>query len=679
MKSLHFIRSALFLSFTLIGCGGNDETAAGGEQDSVVVFDRQKNEGDAFADVQVLRYDVPGFELLSLQQKKLVYYLYEAGLSGRDIIWDQNYRYNLEIRNALENIYTNYSGDKTTVDWNNFEVYLKRIWFSNGIHHHYANDKFIPQFSRSFFETLLTETKTTLDSTIVDILFDPAVDNKKVSLDSEKDLILASATNFYGPDVTYPQVDSFYKEKIANGGDHPVEFGLNSQLTHDENGLLVEKVWRVGGMYGEALTEVVKWLKLAQGVAENPKQARALGLLIEYYETGDLQKWVEHNLAWIEATEGDIDYIHGFVEVYGDPVGLRGTYESMVQINDFEASDRMKVVAQNAQYFEDNSPIMDEHKKKEVKGVSYKVVNIAGESGDASPSTPIGVNLPNNRWIRVEGSKSVSLGNVVEAYSQAGSSGLVKEFAHDEEEISLFEKHGKLAGKLLTALHEVIGHASGQMEKGVTDDALKNYSSTLEEARADLVGLYYLMDEKLVALGLMESPDVGKAEYDYYIRNGLMEQMRRLEKGADLEEAHMRNRQIVASWSFEKGKADKVIERVERDGKTYFNIVDYVKLRDIFGQLLREIQRIISQGDYDAGKALVENYGVKVDTKLHNQVLKRNEALGIPPYNGFANPVLEPVLDDKGEITDIKITQPENFSGQMLYYSERYGFLAKKK
>lgn len=669
---------SLATSLILTSCGQESEPHVSDDDSTNTGFERQKNEANVFADVQVLQYEVGGFDRLSLKQKTLVYYLYEAGLAGRDIIWDQNYRHNLTIRKALENIYTSYEGDKTTDEWNNFEVYLKRIWFSNGIHHHYSMDKFTPQFSQSYFESLLADTKTDLDQEIIAVLFDKELDNKRVSLDADNDVILGSATNFYGPDVTEEDVENYYKEIKANAGDHPVEFGLNSQLVKNEKGEIVENVWKVGGMYSDAITEVVKWLKLAQGVAENKKQGDALGLLIQYYETGDLNKWSEYNIAWSQATKGDIDYIQGFVEVYGDPIGMRGSYESIVQINDFEASEKMKVMAQNAQWFEDNSPILDEHKKSKVVGVSYKVVNAAGEAGDSSPSTPIGVNLPNSRWIRAEhGSKSVSLGNIVQAYDNAGGEGILNEFAHDQEEIDRAEKYGKVSSKMHTAMHEVIGHASGKLEKGVSSEALSTYSSTLEEARADLVALYYLMDQKLVDLGLIETLDVGRAEYDSYIRNGLLVQLRRLEPGADIEEAHMRNRQIVAAWAFEKGQADNVIEKVTRDEKVYYEIHDYEKLRVIFGDLLKEIQRIISTGDYKAGKEMVETYGVKVDKDIHDQVLNRSEALNIAPYNGFVNPLLTPVLSDAGEITDIKITQPASFADQMLDYSKRYGFLSK--
>lgn len=680
MTTNKILKPVLFASSILLfSCGGNsDGETSDSDSTSNSEFTAQKNEGNVFADIQVLQYEVTGFDQLSLDQKKLVYYLYEAGLAGRDMIWDQNYRHNLAIRGAFENIYASYEGDKSTVEWNNFEVYLKRMWFSNGVHHHYSMDKFIPEFSRSYLETLMSETETSLDAEILDALFDPNADNKRVSLDASKDLTLNSATNFYGPDITQADVDAFYSAAIDTTDETPVEYGLNSQLAKNESGEVVENVWKVGGMYNDAIVEVVKWLKLAQGVAENAEQGKALGLLIEYYETGDLEKWAEYNITWSQATAGDIDYIQGFVEVYGDPNGMRGSYESIVQITDFDASARMKVVADNVQWFEDNSPIMDEHKKADVVGVSYKVVNVAGESGDASPSTPIGVNLPNSNWIRkVHGSKSVSLGNIVQAYNNAGGEGILKEFAHDQDEIDRTEKWGKIGSKMHTALHEVIGHASGQINPGIgtPKETLKNYSSTLEEARADLVALYYLLDQKLVDLGLIETLDVGKAEYDDYIRNGMMVQMRRLEPGADIEEAHMRNRQLVASWAFEKGQAENVVERIERDGKTYYEIHDYEKLRVIFGDLLKEIQRIKSEGDYEAGAALVENYGVKVDTELHNEVLERAESLNIPPYNGFVNPILTPVTDENGEITDITITQPGSFEEQMLYYSKQYGFL----
>jgi dipeptidyl-peptidase-3 len=632
---------------------------------------------EQFADIKVLRYQIPGWENLSLKEQKLVYYLTQAGLAGRDIMWDQNYRHNLKIRKALENIYTNYSGDKTSEDWKAFEVYLKRVWFSNGIHHHYSNDKLKPEFSRDYLNTLLSATNTELKGEAFDVIFNDK-DTKKVNQAKGVDNVALSAVNFYGPDVTNDDVIGFYKNKKSPNPEQPLSYGLNSQLVK-ENGELKERVYKSGGLYGSAIDEIVKWLEKAQGVAENKAQGDAIGLLIKYYKTGDLQTWDDYNVAWTAATEGNVDYINSFIEVYNDPLGYRGSYETIVQINDFDMSKKMKVLSDNAQWFEDNSPLMDEHKKKNVVGVTYKVVTVAGEAGDASPSTPIGVNLPNANWIRKEvGSKSVSLGNIINAYNNAGSTGRLKEFVHDEEELQLEEEYGQLADKLHTALHEVIGHASGQLNPGVgeTKETLKNYASTLEEGRADLVGLYYLYNPKLQELGLVEDwQKVGKAAYDGYIRNGLMTQLIRLNLGDDVEEAHMRNRQWVSAWVFEKGKADNVIEKVTRDGKTYFNINDYDKLHELFGQLLRETQRIKSEGDYAAVEALVEGYGVKVDQAIHAEVLERNKQFTSAPYSGFVNPVLVPETDENGEITAIKVTQPAGFPEQMLEYSKTYSFL----
>jgi len=632
---------------------------------------------EQFADIKVLRYQIPGWENLTLKEQKLVYYLTQAGLAGRDIMWDQNYRHNLKIRKALENIYTNYAGDKTSEDWKAFEVYLKRVWFSNGIHHHYSNDKLKPEFSKDYLNTLLSATNTELKGEAFDVIFNDK-DTKKVNQAKGVDNVALSAVNFYGPDVTNDDVIGFYKNKKSPNPEQPLSYGLNSQLVK-ENGELKERVYKSGGLYGSAIDEIVKWLEKAQGVAENKAQGDAIGLLIKYYKTGDLQTWDDYNVAWTAATEGNVDYINSFIEVYNDPLGYRGSYETIVQINDFDMSKKMKVLSDNAQWFEDNSPLMEEHKKKNVVGVTYKVVTVAGEAGDASPSTPIGVNLPNANWIRKEvGSKSVSLGNIINAYNNAGSTGRLKEFVHDEEELQLEEEYGQLADKLHTALHEVIGHASGQLNPGVgeTKETLKNYASTLEEGRADLVGLYYLYNPKLQELGLVEDwQKVGKAAYDGYIRNGLMTQLIRLNLGDDVEEAHMRNRQWVSAWVFEKGKADNVIEKVTRDGKTYFNINDYDKLHELFGQLLRETQRIKSEGDYAAVEALVEGYGVKVDQAIHAEVLERNKQFTSAPYSGFVNPVLVPETDENGEITAIKVTQPAGFSEQMLEYSKTYSFL----
>lgn len=633
---------------------------------------------DQFADIEVLRYQVPGWENLTLKEQTLVYYLSQAGYAGRDIIWDQNYKHNLKIRKALENIYVNYAGDKESEDWANFVVYIKRVWFSNGIHHHYSNDKIKPAFSESYFNQLLAETKTDLDKEVVAILFND-VDAKKVNLDLSKGLLKGSAVNFYEEGITEEEADEFYRNMPNVDPLRPISTGLNSKLVRDANGKLVDKVWKSGGMYGAAIDQMIHWLEKAQTVAENQKQADALGLLIKYYKSGDLKDWDSYNIAWVEATDGNIDYNHGFIEVYSDPLGHKGAYESVVQIKDFDMSAKMEVLSKEAQWFEENSPLMEEHKKKNVVGVSYKTVIVASESGDSSPSTPIGVNLPNADWIRAEhGSKSISLGNIIDAYNHAGGSDRLREFAHDEEEVALEEKYGELSDKLHTALHEVVGHASGQINPGVGSpkETLKSYASTLEEGRADLVGLFYLYNPKLQELGLVDDwESVGKAAYDGYIRNGLMTQLIRLEPGADIEESHMRNRQWVSAWAFEKGKADNVIEKVVRDGKTYFNITDYAKLHDLFGELLKETQRIKSEGDYKAAQDLVEGYGVKVDQAIHKEVLDRNAKFKSAAYRGFVNPVIEPITNDAGEITGFEMKQPKSFEEQMLYYSKTYNFL----
>ena len=632
---------------------------------------------EQFADIKVLRYQISGWENLTLKEQKLVYYLTQAGLSGRDIIWDQNYRHNLTIRKALENVYNTYEGDKTSENWKSFETYLKRVWFSNGIHHHYSNAKLPTNFSSEYLNELLAATNTKLEGESFNVIFSDT-DAKKVNQAKGVDNVLMSAVNFYGPGVTNADVESFYGKMKSPDPVKPLSYGLNSQLVK-ENGVLKERVYKSGGLYGPAIDEVVKWLELAQGVAENEAQGKALGLLIEYYKTGDLQTWDDYNVAWTGATEGNIDYINSFIEVYNDPLGYKGSYETVVQIKDFDMSKKMAVLSENAQWFEDNSPLMDEHKKKNVVGVTYKVVNVAGEAGDASPSTPIGVNLPNANWIRAEvGSKSVSLGNIIHAYNNAGSSGRLKEYVYDDEEYELEKKHGQLGDKLHTALHEVIGHASGQLNPGVgeTKETLKNYASTLEEGRADLVGLYYLYNPKLQELGLVDDWNaVGKTAYDGYIRNGLMTQLIRLQLGDDVEESHMRNRQWVSAWVFEKGMSENVIEIVTRDGKTYYNINDYEKLHELFGQLLKETQRIKSEGDYEAVEALVEGYGVKVDQDLHKEVLERNAQFTSAPYSGFVNPVIVPKMNEAGEIEGFTIEQPATFKEQMIYYSKTYNFL----
>ncbi len=630
---------------------------------------------DTFADLRVLRYQIPGWDSLTLKQKKYVYYLTEAGYMGRDIMYDMNYRHNLKIRRTLEHVYRNYKGDKSSKEWRAFVVYLKRIWFSNGIHHHYSMDKFVPGFSREWLEKVLAVTGKYLHPEVLDLMYDPELDTKKVNLDPNVDLVYNSAVNFYTPNLRQKDVEDFYKKMIDKNDPKPISYGLNSQLMRRPDGKLEERVWKLHEMYSQAIEKIISNLKKAQEFAENAKQAEALSTLIEYYTTGDLKTWDKYNIQWVQATGGDVDYINSFIEVYNDPLGYKGSYESIVEIKDFEASKRMKVLGENAQWFEDHSSILPQHKKKKVVGVTYTVVNVAGESGDASPSTPIGVNLPNANWIRQQyGSKSVSLGNLIEAYHNAGGKGMLKEFANDEEEIRLSEKYGNIADKVSTALHEVIGHASGKINPGVgtPKETLKNYASTLEEARADLVALYFIMDPQLVQLGIIPSTDAGKAEYDGYISNGLMKQLRRIKPGKNIEEAHMRNRQLIAKWALEKGAKDGVIIREERDGKTYFDIKDYGKLRELFGRLLREIQRIKSEGDYQAGHDLVENYGVQVDKELHKEVLERVAKLHIKPYSGFVNPVLTPVKDKDGYITDILLVQPKDFATQMLDYADRY-------
>ncbi len=677
----------LVLSLFLLSCGDPaTESSPSTKTDTTTETDTdQRPHGnfvwntENFADVKMIRYQVPGFDKLSTNQKALVYYLTQAGLAGRDIMWDMNYRHNLSIRRAIENIVKNYKGDKNATDWKALMLYAKRMWFSSGIHHHYSNDKFIPGFSKDYFSGLMEATGTKLNDEALTAMFDPDVDAKKINFDPTKDLVKASAVNFYDPDITEKEVDAFYAKLMANKDpDRPLSYGLNSKVVRQADGSLAEKVYKADGLYGPAIKEIIKWLEKAVTVAENEPQRKALELLIEYYKTGSLKTWDEYNVAWVKATEGDIDYINSFIEVYQDPKGYKGSYENIVQIKDFDASARMAVVADNAQWFEDNSPTMKAHKKEDVVGVSYKVVTVAGEAGDASPSTPIGVNLPNANWIRAEhGSKSVSLGNIIEAYNNADGPGLLAEFSHDDEEMERAKKYGKLSGKMHTALHEVVGHASGQLEKGVATpkETLQNYASPLEEARADLVGLYYIMDPKLVELGLMESLDVGKAQYDQYIKNGLMLQLRRIEPGKNIEQAHMRNRQMVANWVYQKGKKDKVIEKVTRDGKSYFNINDYDKLRELFGLLLREVQRVKSQGDYKAGQALIEDYGVKVDPAIHQEVLRRSEKLNIPPYGGFINPRLVPIHNDAGAITEVKVEYPDDFMAQMLEYAAKYSHL----
>ena len=670
----------LGIALMIAACGSSEQPEQQNETTNKTAVDDDSNfqyQAETFADKKIIRYRVPGFDQLSLQQKKLVYYLVQAGLEGRDIMYDQNYRHNLEIRRALDKIVGDYEGERSGEEWDNFMVYAKNVWFSNGIHHHYSNDKFTPEFSQAYFEGLMADVGATLSDEAMQAVFDPEFDAKKVNQSAE-DLVAASAINFYDPDVTQAEAEAFYAEKKANLENERVSMGLNSKLVRNEAGELEEAVWHADGMYGDAIKRIVFWLEKAVEVAENDAQANALRLLIDYYKTGDLETWDKYNVAWVQATEGDIDYINSFIEVYNDPLGYKGSYENIVQITDFDASERMAVVSENAQYFEDNSPIMDAHKKEDVVGITYRVVTVAGESGDASPATPIGVNLPNANWIRAKhGSKSVSLGNIIKAYDKAGSGGMLEEFAHDEEEMARDREHGILASKMHTALHEVVGHASGQLEEGVVTpkETLKNYASPLEEARADLVALYYIMDPKLQEIGLVPSEEVGKAEYDSYLKNGYMLQLRRIEPGNQIEQAHMRDRQMIARWTIERGTENGAIEIVKRDGKTFIDIKDYAKVRELFGELLREVQRVKSQGDYEAGRNLIETYGVKVDPELHTEVLNRVAELNIPPYGGFINPRLVAVEDEDGDLTDVTVEYPEDFTQQMLHYGSEYANL----
>lgn len=675
IKNIFFFLPLLLLAAACGGPAGQETETAAETTDTAT--DTFKYYAERFADKKILRYQAPGFDKLTLQQKKLVYYLVQAGLSGRDIIYDQNYRHNLAIRRALDKIAAGYEGDRTTTEWQELMLYAKQVWFSNGIHHHYSNDKFTPGFSREYFEGLMSAVGASLPPEALRAIFDPAFDARKID-QSGSDLLANSAVNFYDPDITQAEAEAFYAKVKKGLKDDRVSMGLNSKVVRNAAGQLEEAVWKVGGLYGSAIEQIVFWLDKAAEVAENEAQANALKLLIEYYRTGNLTTWDEYNVAWVQATEGDIDYINSFIEVYNDPLGYKGSYENIIQITDFDASERMAVVSQNAQWFEDNSPIMDTHKKKNVTGITYKVVTVAGESGDASPATPIGVNLPNANWIRAEyGSKSVSLGNIIHAYAQAEGPGLLQEFSHDEEEIKRSEEYGGLASKMHTALHEVVGHASGQLEAGVATpkETLKNFASPLEESRADLVALYYIMDPKVVELGLVPSLEVGKAEYDSYLKNGYMLQLRRVEPGKTIEQAHMRNRSMVSHWVIGKGLENGAVEVLKRDGKTFIDIKDYEKVRELFGQLLREVQRIKSQGDYEAGKTLIETYGVQVDPVIHAEVLQRAEALDIPPYGGFINPKLVAVMDESGTITDVQVEYPADFTKQMLEYGEQYSFL----
>ena len=663
----------------LTACGGNPKTTAEAEKFDYTV--------EQFADLQILRYRVPGFEDLSLKQKELVYYLTEAALQGRDILFDQNGKYNLTIRRMLEAVYTGYKGDKNTPDFKAMEVYLKRVWFSNGIHHHYGSEKFVPGFTPEFFRQAVQsvdaatlplaegQTVEQLCEEVFPVIFDPTVMPKRVNQAAGEDLVLTSACNYYDG-VTQQEAEDFYNALKNPQDETPVSYGLNSRLVK-EDGKIQEKVWKVGGLYGQALEKIVYWLKKAEGVAETPEQKAVIAKLMEFYETGDLKTFDEYAILWVKDLNSRIDFVYGFTESYGDPLGMKASWESLVNFKDLEATQRTELISGNAQWFEDHSPVDGQFKKEKVKGVSAKVITAAILAGDLYPATAIGINLPNANWIRSHhGSKSVTIGNITDAYNKAAhGNGFNEEFVYSDAELQLIDKYADVTDELHTDLHECLGHGSGKLLPGVDPDALKAYGSTIEEARADLFGLYYVADPKLVELGLTPSADAYKAQYYTYLMNGLMTQLVRIEPGNNVEEAHMRNRQLIARWVYEKGAAEKVVELVKKDGKTYVVINDYEKVRDLFGRLLAEIQRIKSTGDYAGAHDLVEAYAVKVDPALHAEVLERYKKLNLAPYKGFVNPKYEAVTDADGTITDVTVTYDEGYAEQMLRYSKDYSTL----
>lgn len=663
----------------LTACGGNPKTTAEAEKFDYTV--------EQFADLQILRYRVPGFEDLSLKQKELVYYLTEAALQGRDILFDQNGKYNLTIRRMLEAVYTGYKGDKNTPDFKAMEVYLKRVWFSNGIHHHYGSEKFVPGFTPEFFRQAVQsvdaatlplaegQTVEQLCEEVFPVIFDPTVMPKRVNQAAGEDLVLTSACNYYDG-VTQQEAEDFYNALKNPQDETPVSYGLNSRLVK-EDGKIQEKVWKVGGLYGQALEKIVYWLKKAEGVAETPEQKAVIAKLMEFYETGDLKTFDEYAILWVKDLNSRIDFVNGFTESYGDPLGMKASWESLVNFKDLEAIQRTELISGNAQWFEDHSPVDGQFKKEKVKGVSAKVITAAILAGDLYPATAIGINLPNANWIRSHhGSKSVTIGNITDAYNKAAhGNGFNEEFVYSDAELQLIDKYADVTDELHTDLHECLGHGSGKLLPGVDPDALKAYGSTIEEARADLFGLYYVADPKLVELGLTPSADAYKAQYYTYLMNGLMTQLVRIEPGNNVEEAHMRNRQLIARWVYEKGAAEKVVELVKKDGKTYVVINDYEKVRDLFGRLLAEIQRIKSTGDYAGAHDLVEAYAVKVDPALHAEVLERYKKLNLAPYKGFVNPKYEAVTDADGTITDVTVTYDEGYAEQMLRYSKDYSTL----
>lgn len=664
--------SASLIAMSIItgSCTHKEQATEAGEFDYTV---------DRFADIEVLRYRVPDFENLTLNQKILVYYLQEAALWGRDILWDQNNASNLAVRDLLENVYVNYQGDRDTDEFKNFEIYLKQVWFGNGIHHHYSTDKFTPRFSREFLENAIAALPADSpapenSADLVELIFNPTIAAKRVNQAAGQDLIATSANNMYAPGITQAEVEAYYAGIKVPGDSTPISYGLNSRIARDENGNIVEQTYRIGGLYGEAIEHIVANLDSASHYAENDAQRQVINSLIEFYRTGDLATFDRYSIEWAEDTASQVDFINGFIESYGDPLGMTGSWESIVNFKNNEASARTETLSANAQWFEDHSPVDPRFRKPVVKGVSAKVITAAILAGDSYPATPIGINLPNANWIRAaHGSKSVTLENITQAYDAASQGdGSKEEFVIDEPTRELMNQYLFITDNLHTDLHECLGHGSGQLLPGVDPDALREHGSTIEEARADLFALYYLADPKMVELGLIDTPEAYKAQYYSYILNGLMTQLRRIEPGKDIEEAHMRNRKLIAEWVYEKGRDNNVIELIKRDGKTFVKINDYEALRGLFGELLAEIQRVRSEGDYAAAAALVDNYGVKVDPELHAEVLERYSHLDIAPYRGFVNPRYTAVRDAQGRITDVTVTYDEDYSEQMLRYSREY-------